>query len=372
MRTVLVSCLTLLSVVAGSSSFNFLTVGDWGEVNSDQSDVASAMADWAGQSANQPINFIISVGDNFYQDGVSSVDDSQWQSTFSDVYNQYDSLKSLPWYAVLGNHDYHQNADAQIQYSAVSAQWKMPGHYFSTNYTGAGWSVKFVYIDTIWFGPTISKHTKITNPDEKFQEQYDWLEAELQSGQSFDWLIVIGHYPLFSEGDGDDQTMMDAMQDLLEKYQVDAYISGHDHTMQHLTQNDVQYLISGNGAIRGKLKASSSAKVNFAKVEPGFTLHKIQGKSMSVQYVGGASGEVMYEYTQQARQRSSASSLVSNFLLSKVSLKESVSTSSHGVLATGAAGALMFIAAAVAVVGVRRHRLNGKLGTSSLQESLLV
>eukprot|EP00475_Leptophrys_vorax_P035530 TRINITY_DN585_c0_g2_i1.p1 TRINITY_DN585_c0_g2~~TRINITY_DN585_c0_g2_i1.p1 ORF type:complete len:326 (-),score=92.32 TRINITY_DN585_c0_g2_i1:201-1148(-) len=287
------------------ASFNFLTVGDWGLVNSDQANVASAMASWAGDSANQPINFIISVGDNFYQDGVSSVDDSQWQTTFSDVYNQYDSLKPLPWYAILGNHDYHQNAEAQIEYSTVSSQWKMPGHYFSTNYTGDTWSVKFVYIDTIWFGPSVAKHTKITHPDKKYQEQYDWLKAELQSGADFDWLIVVGHYPLFSDGDGDDKTMRDAMQDLLEKYEVDAYISGHDHSMQHLSHNKVQYFISGNGAIRGKLKATSKAKVHFAKIEPGFSYHKIDGKSMLVQYIAGETGDVMYEYTQQAMDRSS-------------------------------------------------------------------
>ena len=46
--------------------------------------------------------FVVLLGDNFYEDGVASVDDPQWQTKFEDPYANID----LPFYAVLGNHDH--------------------------------------------------------------------------------------------------------------------------------------------------------------------------------------------------------------------------------------------------------------------------
>ena len=70
---------------AGGPSLNFLAVGDWGrEGNFHQRDVAVRM----GESAQElGARFVISVGDNFYEDGVASVDDPAWQKSFEGVYD---------------------------------------------------------------------------------------------------------------------------------------------------------------------------------------------------------------------------------------------------------------------------------------------
>ena len=47
---------------------------------------------------------MISVGDNFYEDGVSSVDDSQRRTSFEGVYAV--PAVQVPWYSLLGNHAY--------------------------------------------------------------------------------------------------------------------------------------------------------------------------------------------------------------------------------------------------------------------------
>lgn len=51
---------------------------------------------------------------------------------------KYFSNFGAPIYAVLGNHDYRQNPDAQIQYSEQSldpkGNWKMPGHDYNVIY----------------------------------------------------------------------------------------------------------------------------------------------------------------------------------------------------------------------------------------------
>ena len=41
-----------------------------------------------------------------------------------------DSLQS-DWYVVCGNHDYHQNASAEVAYTKVSKRWQMPDFYYT-------------------------------------------------------------------------------------------------------------------------------------------------------------------------------------------------------------------------------------------------
>ena len=51
---------------------------------------------------------------------------------------------------------------------------------------------------------------------------------------SADYLIVTGHYPLFSAGVAGPTTecLRTRMQPMLELYRVNAYIAGHDHNVQ--------------------------------------------------------------------------------------------------------------------------------------------
>ena len=64
----------------------------------------------------------------------------------------------------------------------------------------------------------------------------DWVEAELKAAaanEAIDWIIVAGHYPVYSVADhGDTPEMVEAVLPLLEKYGVDAYLCGHDHSLQ--------------------------------------------------------------------------------------------------------------------------------------------
>ena len=81
----------------------FIALGDWGDtLLPGQQQVANQMALWAEKW--QP-SFIMSTGDNFYPNGVRSVDDRQFDNKWRNVYN-HTSLVDLPWYLTVGNHDY--------------------------------------------------------------------------------------------------------------------------------------------------------------------------------------------------------------------------------------------------------------------------
>ncbi len=53
------------------------------------------------------------------------------------------------------------------------------------------------------------------------------------------WVFVFGHYPVVSGGEGGDVMLPTALNELLERYRVSAYISSHDHSLQHLVYNGI-------------------------------------------------------------------------------------------------------------------------------------
>ncbi|MGH2574998.1 MAG: metallophosphoesterase [Ignavibacteria bacterium] len=99
------------------SNLSFLVIGDWGRDGKfNQMEVANQMGLYA-QKLN--VSFVISTGYNFYPDGVFSIFDNQWQTSFENIYTHI-SLQ-IPWYVSLGNHDYLGNVQAEIDYTKTKA-----------------------------------------------------------------------------------------------------------------------------------------------------------------------------------------------------------------------------------------------------------
>ena len=77
----------------------------------------------------------------------------------------------------------------------------------------------------------------------RIADQLARLEAALEAAKDsvgtplHSWVIVVGHYPVFSPGShGDTSELNTYLQPLLEQYGVDAYVCGHDHLSAHLRQ----------------------------------------------------------------------------------------------------------------------------------------
>src|ERR1700679_2397736 len=123
----------------------FLAVGDWGRDGAfHQAEVAARMGETAAQLRAR---FVISVGDNFYEDGVAGVDDPKWRTSFEDVYTA-PSLQA-PWQVALGNHDYHGDAQAQLDYAETSPRWRLPARWRSSTETAPdGAAAEIFVLDT--------------------------------------------------------------------------------------------------------------------------------------------------------------------------------------------------------------------------------
>ncbi|MFN7010607.1 MAG: purple acid phosphatase family protein [Allorhizobium sp.] len=261
------------SAAAGQASgqeLAFLVVGDWGDDHSHKTarEVARAMG---AVGERNDIAFVISTGDNFYESGVDSISDDKWQTTFEAIYDA--PALQVPWYAVLGNHDYGGSAQAQIDYSKKSRRWTMPDRYFQIDRTFAGGRADFFFLDTQRMkGDTLLDMMLHLDAE----RQLRWLDAALTESPA-PWKIVVGHHPVFSGGrHGDSRFLAKSLKPILDRHGVSLYLCGHDHHLEALRSEKVHYFVSGAGSRSRKPKAHP--KSLFASPSPGFLLVRLSKK----------------------------------------------------------------------------------------------
>jgi tartrate-resistant acid phosphatase type 5 len=230
----------------------FFVLGDWGRRGApSQKVVALQLNEWAKKEHPK---FIVATGDNFYFEGVVSVEDSHWKESYENVYSEM-PLSKIPWYVALGNHDYFGtgNVDAQIAYSKLSPRWKMPARYFSMVQDLPEGTARFIFIDSSPFEDSYyadpSLREKLLASDSAKQKK--WLDS-LTMLEDVDWEIVVGHHHLYTGGvrKNDVNPVRAHLEPLFEKNSVDLYLCGHEHDLQHLKHPDkpTHYFLSGTGS----------------------------------------------------------------------------------------------------------------------------
>jgi tartrate-resistant acid phosphatase type 5 len=249
------------TIERSEQGISFLVIGDWGSGDNPtyaptQAAVAQAMAQ---VGLKEKIQFVVSVGDNFYEDGVQSTTDPKWATSFVNMYTG-EALQKR-WYQMLGNHDYMGNVDAQLKYKA-DPRWHMPGrnYTFSLPVTG-DIRATFIVIDTTpfvneYYNYPQNEEMRNQLRDQHWEAQLEWAKAEFKKVPKKDWLIVFGHHPVFSGHKVDGQNeflgghreLQTTIQPLLEQHEAAAYISGHVHDLEHVMFNKVQYFVSGAGS----------------------------------------------------------------------------------------------------------------------------
>ncbi|XP_051538348.1 tartrate-resistant acid phosphatase type 5-like isoform X2 [Myxocyprinus asiaticus] len=191
----LIFCLQILYTPcqANEQAFlRFVGIGDWGGIplypyyTSHELDTANELGRIAESSG---LDFVLSLGDNFYFSGVRDIYDTRFKSTYESVFS-HPALITVPWYLVAGNHDHRGNVSAQIAYSNQSERWS-------------------------------------------------------------EFVNVAGHYPVWSIGHhGPTKCLVKKLRPLLKKYNVSLYLSGHDHSLQFIREDDgSSYVVSGTGVV---------------------------------------------------------------------------------------------------------------------------
>lgn len=267
------------------TGINFLVVGDWGRDGANhQQEVATQM----GSAAHRlGASCVVSVGDNFYENGVQTISDPQWRTSFEDVYSA--PALQIPWYSALGNHDYRGVPQAQVDYTRTSNRWRMPSRYYklSGDSLGAPHADLFV-IDT---SPLVHQyrdnvHSVIAEnvASQDTAAQLRWLDEELGASTA-PWKLVIGHHTLHSGGSahGDTPEVVTLIEPLLRKHQVQAYINGHDHDLQHIRRGGVDYVCCGAGSEVRPVVATEGTL--FCAARSGFAAMSSSPDSLSFEFL---------------------------------------------------------------------------------------
>ncbi len=269
---------------AQAPALNFVVIGDWGrEGCCQQAAVAEQMSKRAVAIDS---SFVISVGDNFYENGVSSVTDPQWKTSFEDVYTRPGLMTK--WHVILGNHDYQGTGkpEAQIQYSQTHLRWSLPSpYYMRTEQLADGTSADFLFIDTNsyiqhYYRPGSNVHVDRTQPE----QQFAWLENALATSRAA-WKIVVGHHQVYAATAPDDYVgndMITRFAPLLDKYGVQAYINGHEHNLQHVRQGRVNYITCGAGSQTLPVQAPPD---QFASSRHGFMSMRLEQDTLGFSFI---------------------------------------------------------------------------------------
>ncbi|MDB5470530.1 MAG: hypothetical protein JWR84_2090 [Caulobacter sp.] len=278
------------ALIAGAAqatepSFSFLAIGDWGR---DGASHQQAVADQMGIAAKAlDSRLVVALGDNFYPNGVESAEDPRWKTSFEDIYTA-PSLQT-PWPAVLGNHDYRGNVQAQIDYSAGNRRWRMPGRYYKISGAEMGApQLDLFFLDT---SPLVNDYDgakpggamALNLAGQDPAAQLDWLDREL--GRSTAAVkLVFGHHTIYSGSliHGNNPELIETLVPILQRRGVRAYINGHDHDMQHIRIDKLDYVCSGAGSeVRptGRLDGTL-----FAMSRSGFAVFRLSGATLQLEF----------------------------------------------------------------------------------------
>ena len=287
-----------------TDSLSFLIHGDWGSNGFNQSLTAYEMGVYAWLI---DAKFVVALGDNFYNDGIQSTYDSLWQTAFHDIYTS--SYLKIPWYPVLGNHDYNGNVDMQVKRTLIDqGMWTMPSRYYAFNYSlPDGGSVCIVYIDTCLLNPEAMGTQSLLNDRDwrqKKQEHLEWIDNALsQHNETSTWLVVAGHYPIYSIGEhGDDSYLISDLLPILKRNKVHIYMSGHDHNHQHIVKDGMHFIVSGGSAGRSPLGphglqhygvSAATADVKHYHLTCGFGFAEVDSSFFNITFVDNL-GRIRY------------------------------------------------------------------------------
>ena len=256
---------------------SFLALGDVGTGDADQEAVAATVRRLC---AERRCDFMLFLGDNFYDHGVRSVNDPKWQSHFERLY----SAPGIPVLPVLGNHDVKLDAMAQVYYSLRSDVWRMPNFQYGFS---AG-PARFFALNT---------NLNLL--------QWMALRRRLRPDPAA-WTFVFGHHSIYGTGAQGD---MDPVGRWYWRRHiagsVDFYIAAHNHHLEHLREagRQTEHIVSGAGGshyrahvARGHRFKTTSGQSLFAHKDTGLAWFHVTAQAVRMEFLDAA-GARLYGFT---------------------------------------------------------------------------
>lgn len=235
----------------------FVSVADTGTGAKGQYAVASAMNFYHQQN---PYSLVVLAGDNIYNNGEIEKINAVFERPYQPLLK-----KGVKFQACLGNHDIRTaNGNPQVQY----AGFNMNGRRY---YTFRRDRVQFFALDT--------------NSNADWKNQLSWLEKQLSLSKAT-WKVVFGHHPIYSSGVyGSNQDFIQKFTPTFQKYGVQLYINGHEHSYERTRPIDgTTYLICGAGA--GNRPVGRSEWTEYSTSDLSFAAYEVYPDRIEVSGIG--------------------------------------------------------------------------------------
>ena len=240
---------------------------------------------------------VIAAGDVHHFEGVISTQDPLWMTNYELIYSHPELM--ISWLPVLGNHEYRGSTQAALDYRNVSRRWEIGGRYYTKVYDDNGVSIRLVLIDTT---PLINRyHHDSTYPDVDSQDtdaQLKWIDETLNAAKE-DWVIVVGHHPMYAQTKKDvieQKDMQSRLLPILQRYKdkVAMYVCGHIHNFQHIRRgNDgIDYVVNTSASLARKVSATKGTV--FCSPSEGFSVVSATKQQLNL-YMIDKTGNVIHQ-----------------------------------------------------------------------------
>jgi tartrate-resistant acid phosphatase type 5 len=286
--------LIVLPRLAAGQQLTLIGFGDWGIDSPDRQQVADAMAAYAAKS-RAPINLALSLGDNFYVP-LTSADDPQFVKLFEKT---YDAMRmNFPFYALPGNHDYeiddgHVKLEWEMKYAAIhpDSRWKFPAKWYRLDLPADHPLLTILMLDS---NKDNDKASSLSATE--WNDELQWMNQQL-SGPRAEWTMCCAHHTIYSNGaHGDNGVLVEQWGTLFQKYKVDFYLCGHDHSLQHLEPGGLftSFVVSGGGGAKRKQMLRDN-RGPFSRSVTGFAVMTFDPQQTSVTLLS-AEGTVYHAF----------------------------------------------------------------------------
>ena len=240
---------------------------------------------------------VIAAGDVHHFEGVISTQDPLWMTNYELICSHPELM--ISWFPVLGNHEYRGSTQAVLDYRNVSRRWEIGGRYYTKVYDDNGVSIRLVLIDTT---PLINRyHHDSTYPDVDSQDidaQLKWIDETLNAAKE-DWVIVVGHHPMYAQTKKDEieqKDMQSRLHPILQRYKdkVAMYVCGHIHNFQHIRRgNDgIDYVVNTSASLARKVSATEGTV--FCSPSEGFSVVSATKQQLNL-YMIDKTGNVIHQ-----------------------------------------------------------------------------
>jgi hypothetical protein len=211
---------------AQSCQTRFAVIGDYGFASKPEADVANLVKSW------EP-DFIITTGDNNYENGsASSIDRNIGQyyhrfiAPYKGVYGA--GAEENRFFPSLGNHDWNTSgAQPYLDY------FSLPNNERYYDFTRG--PIHFFVLDSDPSEPDGVLSTSL---------QGHWLQSKLQAASEL-WKVVYFHHSPYSSGLEHGST--EYMQWPFQEWGASVVLSGHDHGYERVVRDGLPYFVNGAG-----------------------------------------------------------------------------------------------------------------------------